>query len=153
LFSATSVAAMLASGWLIDRIGSGRLAMVYLVPIALGYLVLAAAGSIPGAALGMVLSGVSVGMAATISAAFWAEYFGTRYLGEIRAMTAAIMVLGTALGPGITGVLIDLGWPLASQFYGISGYFLLSASLAALGVRRARPLLSSPAPQVDVIRS
>jgi MFS family permease len=57
----------------------------------------------------MVLMGASVGMHVTMMATFWAEIFGTRHLGAIRAMMAAVMVLGTALGPAITGALIDLG--------------------------------------------
>lgn len=151
LFSMANVTAMLVSGLLIDRMGSGRLAGVYLLPIAGGYVLLALAGTLPLAAVGMALAGTTVGMAATINGAFWAEYFGTRHLGEIRAATMALMVLGTALGPGISGVLIDLGLDLADQLYGIALIFVAAAGLATLGVRRARPLLSAPS-EIDVKR-
>lgn len=151
-FSVANVSAMLASGWLVDRFGSGRLATIYLLPIAAGYVVLASFGSIAAAAVGVMLAGMTVGMAATINGAFWAEYFGTRYLGEIRAITVALMVLGTALGPGITGVLIDLGLTLSDQLFGISILFLVATGAAALGVRRARPLLTAP-PEIDIDRA
>ena len=57
LYTATSVAFMLFAGWLVDRIGSMRLAAVYLLPMAAGYLVFALAGNVPVGALGITLIG------------------------------------------------------------------------------------------------
>ena len=81
--------------------------------------------------------GFSVGAHATMSAALWAEFYGTRNLGRIRAMTGAIMVLGTAIGPALSGWLIDFGIDLPSQTFGISAYFLVAAALGAAGARKA----------------
>ena len=137
LYTATSVAFMLFAGWLVDRIGSMRLAAVYLLPMAAGYLVFALAGNVPVGALGITLIGAGVGLHVTMMATFWAEVFGTRHLGSIRAMMAAFMVLGTALGPAITGALIDLGLTFPTQSIGISAYFVVAAILAALAGRTA----------------
>jgi MFS family permease len=146
LYTATSVAFMLLAGWLVDRLGSTRLAAPYLLPYVAGYLIFALAESVPVAAFGVVLIGASAGMHVTMMATFWAEVFGTRHLGSIRAMTAAFMVLGTALGPAISGALIDLGLDFPMQGFGIAGYFLLAAALAALAGKRAtRALLSTGA--------
>lgn len=139
LYTFVSVGFMLLAGGLVDRFGSHRLASVYLLPVAAGYLVLAMTGSVPGGALAVVLMGAGTGMHVTMMATFWAETFGTRHLGAIRAMMAAIMVLGTALGPAITGALIDLGIAFPGQSYAIAGYFLLAAALAALAGRMTRP--------------
>ena len=43
-----------------------------------------------------------------MASAFWAEFYGTRHIGAIKAMAAALMVFGSAIGPGLTGALIDL---------------------------------------------
>jgi MFS family permease len=137
LYTATSVAFMLIAGWLVDRLGSTRLAAAYLLPLAAGYLVFAFAGSVPVAGLGIVLIGASVGMNVTMMATFWAEVFGTRHLGAIRAMMAAVMVLGTAVGPAITGALIDLGVDFPTQGFGIAVYFAATAVLAAFAGRKA----------------
>lgn len=142
-YTSVNVAAMLGSGWLIDRFGTGRIMPFYLLPIGAAYVVLAGAGTLSAALVSMALMGVSVGMAATLSSAFWAEFFGTRNLGAIRALTTAVMVFGTALGPGATGVLIDLGIMFEDQMYGIALWFAVASALAAAGVRRARPLLVS----------
>jgi len=137
LYTATSVVFMLVAGGLVDRLGSPRLAALYLLPMAVGYLVFASATSVPIGALGIVLIGAGVGMHVTMMATFWAEVFGTRYLGSIRAAMAAVMVLGTALGPAITGALIDFGYGFLAQSYGISAYFLIAAALAANAGRLA----------------
>ena len=138
LYTATSVGFMLIAGALVDRLGSARLAPVYLLPQAAGYVVFALAGEITTGALGVVLIGMAVGMHVTMMATFWAEVFGTRNLGAIRAMMAAIMVLGTALGPWITGALIDLGLDFPLQGYGIAAWFVMASALAAMAARLAR---------------
>ncbi|MCC5986425.1 MAG: MFS transporter [Pararhodobacter sp.] len=137
LFTATSVASMLAGGWLVDRFSARRLVPYYLLPLAAGYAAFALAGGVPAGAAGMVLMGISVGLNVTMMATLWAELYGTRHLGGIRALTAAVMVLGTALGPGITGVLIDVGLDFPQQGWGIAAWFLLSGLLAARAMRVA----------------
>lgn len=151
LYTGVGVASMLATGWAIDRFGTARLMPVYLLPIALAFAILALSDSLGLAALGLAVMAITVGANSTLPGAFWAEFYGTRHLGAIKAMAAAVMVLGSAIGPGITGVLIDTGLPFSRQMLGISAYFLLAAALVAYGIRRARPDLATT-PQVDVIR-
>ncbi len=137
IFTVTGVASMLLSGWLVDRFGSSRLAGIYLIPVAIGYLVIGLAQSLGVAAIALVFMGISVGAHSVMSAALWAEVYGTANLGRIRAMTGAFMVLGTAVGPGLCGWLIDKGIDLPHQSYGIAGYFVVAAGLAAIGGRKA----------------
>src|SRR6056297_481614 len=130
LFTGTSVLFLLLAGWFVDRFGCAALARLYLVPIALGYIAFALAPSPAAAGPAIMLMGASTGMHTTLMATLWAETYGTRHLGAIRAMIAAIMVLGTALGPAISGGLIDLGLALSHQFFGIAAYFAAAAGLA-----------------------
>ncbi|MCC5982745.1 MAG: MFS transporter [Rhodobacteraceae bacterium] len=149
LYTATSVVFMLVAGGLVDRLGSPRLAAFYLLPMAAGYLVFALAGSVPVGIMGIVLIGAGVGMHVTMMATFWAEAFGTRYLGSIRAAMAAVMVLGTALGPAMTGAMIDFGYPFPTQSFGIAAYFLIAAAMAAIagGVAAHGRIATEDAPQ------
>lgn len=124
-------------GWAIDRFGTGRIMPFYMVPYALAFVVLARAETIPAAAVGMVLVGIGSGMQSTLPGAFWAEYFGTRYLGSIKAVSSAIIVFGSAIGPGITGYLIDFGYPFPDQMIGIAIYFVFAGIFATWGVLRA----------------
>ena len=53
-------------------------------------------------------------------------------------MLGALMVLGTALGPGLTGVLIDAGIDYVRQGWGVVAYVLAASLLALLAGRRIR---------------
>ena len=88
-------------------------------------------------------------MQATIITAFWAEYYGTRHIGAIKATSASIMVFGSAIGPGITGAFIDLGYDFPDQMLAISVYFALALSLVVIAINRAARALPA-ARQVDV---
>lgn len=105
--------------------------------MALGYTLIGLAQGHGLAAVGLMFMGFSVGAHATMSAVLWAEFYGTQNLGRIRAMTGAIMVVGTAIGPALSGWLIDFGIDLPTQSFGISVYFLLAAALGATGARKA----------------
>jgi len=74
------------------------------------------------------------GSNATLPNAFWAEFYGTKHLGALKAMAAAIMVLGSAIGPGITGVLIDLDIGLETQYIWVSGFFVFATIFMLIGM-------------------
>ncbi len=142
VFTTAAIGSMVASGWLIDRVGSGRLMPFFQIPMALGFLLMSVADSLLAATVAIICMGITQGANSTAPNAFWAEYYGTAHLGAIKAMAAAIMVLGTAIGPGLTGSLIDLGLNFDDQMAGIAGYFLFGACLTLIGIRRARPYLT-----------
>lgn len=150
ILTVVSVAITFASGAVLDRVGTGRLIAVYMLPFALAFLLIGWADTLTAAAVGLMIFGLGTGAQATVPTAFWAEYYGTRHLGSIKAMGVAVMVFGSAIGPGLTGVLIDAGYSFPQQMPAIAAYFILSGALATLGVWRARGML---APKVDVIRA
>lgn len=152
LYTAVSVGAMALSGLLLDRIGTARLMPVFQLPMGLGFGLLGLAQGPLGVAAGLGLLALTVGANSTVPAAFWAEFYGTRHLGAIKAMAAAVMVLGSAIGPILTGALIDAGLALPAQMPGIALWFGLAAGVAALGVGRARRGLP-PAGEIDIPRA
>ena len=139
VYTLTWIAAMLLTGWAVDRFGARKLMPFYQLATAAGFLVFAASGSLSGAALGLVLIGVSAGGGMTIPATFWAESYGTRHLGAIKAVAAAVMVLGSALGPGLTGWIIDRGTPFVAQMPYMALWFALSSLLVGIGLARSVP--------------
>ena len=134
-FTGTAILSMLSSGWALDRFGAARLIPLWLLPGGLGFLALGWVPGIGGAAMGVVLLGVTAGGMATLPNAFWAEAYGTRYVGGIKALGTAGMVFGSALGPGLTGAFIDLGWPFLSQSPAIAATYVLAAVLLMIGVK------------------
>ena len=132
-----SVFVTLGSGLLIDRFGTGRLLQLYLLPSIIGFAVLSAATNLAWAAFAFVIFGMSIGLQATIITAFWAEYYGTRHIGAIKATSASIMVLGSAIGPGVIGVLIDIGYDFPDQMLATSGYYIVGMVLVWFAIERA----------------
>ncbi|MEM9797542.1 MAG: MFS transporter [Pseudomonadota bacterium] len=135
---AVSTLTTFASGALIDRVGASRLLPVALLPMAAGFLWLGWASTLGAALPAVILLALTMGAMATVPVSLWAEQFGTRHLGAIKAAAMAAMTLGTALGPGLVGALIDRGVDFPGQMPWISCYFVISAALAWAGLRRER---------------
>jgi len=144
LLTIVGVVATLVSGWAVDRFGTARLTPIYQLPLVAAFLVLSFAQTLIGAAVAMVIMSLTIGANSTVPSAFWAEFYGTRHLGSIKAMTTAVMVLGSAIGPGLTGVLIDYGIGFDDQMIGIAVYFIFASGMAWMGIRQAKHLLPAP---------
>jgi MFS family permease len=144
-YVALVVVAMMVSGWALDKLGTARLIPWFQVPMVAGFTILAVAETLPVAFFGLFFVALTTGANSVLPNAFWAEFFGTRHIGSIKAMAAAVMVFGTAIGPGITGVLIDLGFGLEVQYLFVAAYFVATTVLMVIGVGRARPMLAAPA--------
>jgi MFS family permease len=141
VFTGVSLIGMFAAGWALDKWGTARLMPFYQIPIAIGFVIAGMTNSIGGALIAMIFLGLTVGANNTLPSAFWAEFYGTRHIGAIKAMATAVMVLGSAIGPGLTGILIDAGIPLSTQFLWIGGVFILVCLSAKIGITRAVRLL------------
>lgn len=133
--TATLMVSTILFGWAIDRFGAIRLLPVYLFPFALAFVLHWYSESLWLAAVAMVLMGLSGGGNGTLLNACWAEFYGTRHLGAIKSAAHAVMVLGSAIGPGISGVLIDAGLGIETQMLIYAGFFVLSAGLLAFAAR------------------
>ena len=136
IYTGVAIGSMILSGILIDKIGTARLIPYFQLPMIIAFLLFAYGQSLFLALLGFVFLGLTSGANATLPNAFWAEHFGTRHLGSIKAAAAAAMVLGSAIGPALTGLLLDFSLPLELQYYGISVFFLFSSLLMWLGISR-----------------
>ena len=141
LFTALTIAANFATGAALDRFGTARLMPFLMLPWTLAFLVLSQADGLGMAALGLAVLGIGTGAQAVLPGAFWAEFYGTRHIGAIKSAAAAVMVFGSAVGPGVSGLLIDRGVDFPDQMLGIAAYLGLAGLLAAFGVRRAARLL------------
>ena len=155
VYVGASVLSTLAAPEAIDRWGATRLLPLLAVPMAAGFVVLGGAGTLGGAAAGLALLGIGWGAQATLPSAFWAEAYGTAHLGRIKALAGAAMVLGSAIGPGVTGWLVDRGADFPEQMAWYGGYFALAGCAAwAASARALRRLRPAPplarAPQIDV---
>jgi MFS family permease len=143
LYTAVSVGVMLLSGWGLDKLGTPRLIPYSQIPMIAAFVLFGLADSTLIMVLGFVMMGITSGATATLPSAFWAEFYGTKYIGSIKALATAVMVLGSAIGPGVTGLLIDKGIGLETQYYWIAAYFALTTALLWVGVRSYAPSLKA----------
>ena len=122
-----TVISSLVSGWVVDRTSAVNLLQYFLIPMGLGCLVLALVHAQIAIVLFMTFLGVSSGMIAILFGALWPEVYGTTNLGSIRSLVTALMVLFSALGPGVIGWLIDFGVSLDNQFLGMALYMFVAS--------------------------
>ena len=141
-YTVIGIGAMVASGWALDRWGTARLMPFSQLPMVAAFAIFAFSESWGALLAGLFFLALTTGFNATLPNAFWAEFYGTGKLGSIKAMAAAVMVLGSAIGPGITGLGIDLGLGLETQYLVVAGYFVFASLMMAIGIARARPMLS-----------
>lgn len=144
-FTVVAIVAMVTSGWALDRLGTARLIPFMQLPMVAAFIIFAVAQGTWGMLAGFFFLGMNTGFNNTLPPAFWAEFYGTRYIGSIKAMAAAVMVLGSAMGPGISGVALDLGMGIEVQFLWIALFFVGATVLMFIGIRRAAPSLPGAA--------
>lgn len=136
-----SVLTAFLTGFLVDRFTARRLLPFFPLPMAAALLVLAGFSAPAAAPVSMALLGMTAGAASSMLGAIWAELYGTRHIGAIRALAMAQMVFATALAPGIMGWLIDAGVTLESQFLAMAAYTFV----VSLGFFGLQPVLRSTA--------
>lgn len=142
-FTVITVIAMIAIGVLVDRFGTARLLPFHQIPMVAAFAIFAT--HILGLGWGFFFMALTAGAQSTLIAAFWAEFYGTAHLGAIKAVAAAVMVLGSAIGPGLTGILIDLGIGIETQYIWVAVYFVVTSLSIWIGVSTSRKLLPSAA--------
>lgn len=124
IYSAVLIGCNLASGILIDRFGSARLLPFYLLPMAVGFAMYGVISEFWVAPVGLAIIAISQGAGQAMLGSIWPEYYGTRHLGAIRSLVVALTVASSAIGPGITGWLIDYGIDFEFQFLIMSVYLV-----------------------------
>lgn len=131
----TTVLVSLATGFVIDRVGAIRVLPFFMLPLSLSCLALGVLDGPYTIIIFMVLLGLSYGISSTLFGAFWPEVYGTRHLGAIRAITVSFMVFMSAVGPGVTGVLIDWGMPFREQLLYMAVYCFACIGIMSIAAR------------------
>lgn len=128
-YAACQIGTALVAGPVIDRFGARRLALVYMAPLAVGVGILAAFGQL-WAGLGfLAMAGATSGASSTLLSTLWAELYGVRHLGSIRALVTACSVVASALSPALLGWLLDLGVSMETLLVWCLGYLLVGMAI------------------------
>lgn len=126
-FATATVASSFLAGWAADRFGAHRLLPVLLVPMGLGVALIGPADKVAMWYVALGVIGMTQGTASALWGVLFPAVYGTRHLGAIRSLGTTIMVFSTAIGPGITGVLIDAGVDFPTQSFAMGAWCLALA--------------------------
>lgn len=140
-YSIFSVLTLFLSGFLIDKFTSRKLLIYMNIPLLLSVVVLYFFDTPITAFLFLGLVGISNGFANILGSSTWAELYGVKNLGSIKALTTALMVFATAFGTALFGLLIDLGFTVDGIAL-ISGlYIFFSLILLFLIRKKLNPII------------
>ena len=135
-YSVLSVITLLGSGFLIDKFTSRKLLIFMNIPLLISMLVLFYLDISISAFIFLGLIGISNGLANVLGSSTWAEIYGVKYIGSIKALTTALMVFSTAFGTALFGLLIDKGFTI--EQIAVISFVYIFLSLIALFVVRNR---------------
>jgi len=124
VYSILSVITLFFSGFLIDKFSSRKLLIYMNIPLIFSAFILFYFSSPISSFVFLGLIGISNGLANVLGSATWAEIYGVKYIGSIKALTTALMVFSTAFGTAFFGLLIDNGFSI-EQIALVSGTYIL----------------------------
>ena len=133
-YSIFSVITLFVSGFLIDKFSSRRLLIYMNIPLLIATIVLFYFDSSFSSFIFLGLIGISNGLANVLGSSTWAEIYGVKYIGSIKALTTALMVFSTAFGTALFGILIDNGLSI-EQIAIVSGVYILCSIILLYLVR------------------
>ena len=129
-YSVLSVITLFLSGFLIDKFTSRKLLVFMNIPLLISVIVIIYFNHPITSFIFLGLIGISNGFANVLGSSTWAEIYGVKYIGSIKALTTALMVFATAFGTALFGILIDNGFSI-EQIALISAIYI-SISLISL---------------------
>ena len=133
-YSILSVITLFIAGFLIDKFSSRKLLIYMNLPFLLSLFLIIVFDNPIVSFLFLGLIGISNGLANVLGSSTWAEVYGVKHIGSIKALTTALMVFSTAFGTAVFGLLIDKGFSI-EQISMISGTYIFLALIALFFVR------------------
>jgi MFS family permease len=115
-YAVASATSILTAGPLIDRYKARTFFPFYLFPFLAALLAIWLIPYSWGIFIYMVLMGLSVGFGNATVAALQVEFFGQRYIGTVRSLFTSMMVLSSAVGPALYGLMLDAGFDFGQVF-------------------------------------
>ena len=135
VYSIASIITLFFSGFLVDKYSSRKLIPLMNIPLLLAMIVLFYYQHEVYAFIFLGLVGISNGLANVLGSSTWAEIYGVKFIGSIRALTTAFMVFSTAFGTAVFGLLIDNGFSIEHIAF-ISGVYIVISLTPLILIRK-----------------
>ena len=134
-YSVLTVITLLVSGFLVDKFTSRKLLIYMNIPLLLSALVIIYFNAPITAFIFLGLIGISNGLANLLGSSIWAEIYGVKHIGSIKALTTALMVFATAFGTALFGILIDNGFTI-EKIAIVSGIYIITSIVLLIFIRK-----------------
>ena len=142
-YSILSVITLIISGILIDKFTSRKLIIYMNIPLLISVFIIIYFDQSFTAFIFLGLIGISNGFANVLGSSTWAEIYGVKYIGSIKALTTALMVFATAFGTALFGYLIDRDFSI-EQIGAISAIYISISLISLFFIRgKLNPILSN----------
>ena len=135
IYSIASIITLFFSGFLVDKFTSRKLIPMMNIPLLIAMFVLFYYQGEISAFIFLGLVGISNGLANVLGSSTWAEIYGVKFIGSIKALTTAFVVFSTAFGTAVFGLLIDIGFSIENIAL-ISGIYIVISLILLLLIRR-----------------
>ena len=134
VYSVMSVITLTIAGFLIDKFSSRRLLIFMNIPLFLSALILSTFNSEFSSFVFFAFVGITNGLANVLGSSTWAEIYGVKFIGSIKALSTSLMVFATATGTATFGILIDFGLTI-NQIAVYSSIYIASCFVILFFVR------------------
>ena len=98
IYAVLSVLTLFISGPIVDKFTSRKILPFMNIPSLIAMLILFYSDNYLSSYFLLGLMGISNGLANVLGSSTWAEIYGVKYIGSIKALTTAMMVFSTAFG-------------------------------------------------------
>ena len=140
-YSVLSVITLFISGFLIDKFTSRKLLIYMNIPLLMAVIVIFYFNNPISSFVFLGLIGISNGFANVLGSSTWAEIYGVKYIGSIKALSTALMVFSTAFGTALFGILIDRGFSI-EQISIVAGIYIFISLISLFFIRkRLNPII------------
>ena len=140
VYSLASIITLFFSGFLVDKFTSRKLIPIMNIPLLIAMFVLFNYQHEISAFIFLGLVGISNGLANVLGSSTWAEIYGVKFIGAIKALTTAFMVFSTAFGTAVFGLMIDNGFSIENIAFVSGIYLVISLFLLILIRNKLEPI-------------
>ncbi len=140
VYSLASIITLFFSGFLVDKFTSRKLIPIMNIPLLISMFVLFYYQHEISAFIFLGLVGISNGLANVLGSSTWAEIYGVKFIGSIKALTTAFMVFSTAFGTAVFGLMIDNGFSIENIAFVSGIYIVISLFLLILIRNKLEPV-------------
>ena len=140
VYSLASIITLFFSGFLVDKFTSRKLIPIMNIPLLIAMFVLFNYQHEISAFIFLGLVGISNGLANVLGSSTWAEIYGVKFIGAIKALTTAFMVFSTAFGTAVFGLMIDNGFSIENIAFVSGIYIVISLFLLLLIRNKLEPI-------------